>query len=94
MYLGSPDALGGNECLFFGFLRSGEICCPTSSNFDTSEHLTLGDISLDSRTAPSKMFITIKASKTDPFQAGVTIVMGATGHDLCPVAATVPFLSL
>jgi hypothetical protein len=40
------------------------------------------------------MFITIKASKTDPFRAGVTIVMGATGHDLCPVAATVPFLSL
>ena len=82
-----------NIC-FFGFLRSGEICCPTSSTFDDSEHLTLNEVSLDSHMAPSRLFLRIKASKTDPFRAGVTIVVGATGQDLCPVLATVPFLSL
>ena len=65
---------------FFGLLRSGVICCPTTtSTLDESEHLTLGDVSVYIHAAPSRMFITIKASKTSPFRAGVTIVLGATG---------------
>jgi hypothetical protein len=40
------------------------------------------------------MFIKIKASKTDPFRAGVTLVLGATNRDLCPIAATTPYLAM
>ena len=35
-----------NLC-FFGFLRSGEICCPSPTLFDPTWHLCVGDISLD-----------------------------------------------
>ena len=79
---------------FFGFLRSGEVCTPSPSEFDPSTHLAPSDVSLDSREAPSRVYVQIKASKTDPFHTGVTIVLGATGRDLCPVAALTPYLAL
>ena len=36
---------------------------------------------------PEVLSVRIKQSKTDPFRQGVTIHMGKTGGDLCPVAA-------
>lgn len=82
-----------NLC-FFGFLRSGELCCPTSSSFDTTAHLAPGDLSLDSLVHPSKLFVTIKASKTDPILLGVTLVLGITNMDLCPLMAILPYVAL
>ena len=82
-----------NMC-FFSFLRSGEICTPSSTNFDPGAHLTIADISVDDRASPSKLFVRIKASKTDPFRAGVTVVLGATLQELCPITAILPFLTL
>ena len=82
-----------NVC-FFGFLRSGEICSPSASVFDQTTHLAPSDVSLDNLTSPSKMFVTIKASKTDPFRSGVTLVLGATNRDLCPIGATLHYLSI
>ena len=79
---------------FFGFLRSGEVCTPSHNEFDPSTHLAPVDVSLDSRETPSRAYIQIKASKTDPFRTGVTIVLGATGRDLCPIAALTPYLAL
>ena len=81
-----------NTC-FFGFLRAGEICAPTASSFDPSWHLCVGDVALDSHAAPSKIYITIKASKTDPFRQGVTITLGKTSHVLCPMTAILPYLA-
>ena len=66
-----------NIC-FFGFLRLGEICTSSASVFDQTTHLAPSDVSLDNVTSPFKMFVTIKASKTDPFRSGVTLVLGAT----------------
>jgi len=34
----------------------------------------------------------LKASKTDPFQRGVTIYIGRTGEGLCPVAAALDYM--
>ena len=82
-----------NIC-FFGFLRLGEICTSSASVFDQTTHLAPSDVSLDNLTSPFKMFVTIKASKTDPFRSGVTLVLGATNQDLCPVGATLPYLSI
>ena len=79
---------------FFGFLRSGEVCTPSHNEFDPSTHLAPANVSLDSRETPSRAYIQIKASKTDPFRTGVTIVLGATGRDLCPIAALTPYLAL
>lgn len=78
---------------FFGFLRAGEACCPTASTFDPSWHLCITDIALDSHVAPTKLFLTIKASKTDPFRQGVTITLGKTGQQLCPMTSILPYLA-
>jgi hypothetical protein len=67
---------------------------PSSANFDPGVHLTKADISVDDRASPSKLFVQIKASKTDPFRGGVTVVLGATLQELCPITAILPFLTL
>ena len=36
----------------------------------------------------------IKSSKTDPFRHGVTLYLGQTGVDLCPVAAMIDYLAV
>ena len=73
---------------FFGFLRAGEIVAPPGSGFDLSLHLSVGDVSVDSHSAPSYLAVSIKASKTDPFRRGVTIYLGRAQDRICPVAAT------
>ena len=37
---------------FLGFLRAGEIVAPPGSGFDLSTHLSIGDVSIDSRSTP------------------------------------------
>jgi len=78
------------SCLcFFGFLRSGKVVTLTVSTFDLEVHLCHGDIRVDSHTSPSFLQVWIKPSKTDPFRQGVTLYIGATGTDLCPMTAVV-----
>ena len=81
-------------CLgFFGFLRAGEFTCPSLHAF-TSDMLSAQDISVDSLTHPSRMEVTLRRSKTDPFGAGVTLHLGATGCALCPLAAMLGYLAV
>ena len=71
------------------FLRSGEITVPSLKSYDPGYHLSSGDVSQPTRT---RVYVTIKASKTDPFRKGVTICLGRTDNDLCPVAAMSAYL--
>ena len=48
---------------------------------------------VDSRVKPTYFEVSIKASKTDVFRKGVTVVLGATGKKLCPVATILQFMS-
>ena len=73
--------------LYFGFLRSGEICVPSDTEYDPSTHLSISDLAVDSHQNTSSISVTIKASKTDLFRQGITIFLGATGTTLCPVKA-------
>ena len=50
---------------FFGLLRVSEFTAPTQSHFNSSSHLSLTDVALDSRTSPQVVRITLKQSKTD-----------------------------
>ena len=79
---------------FFGFLRSGEITVPSQKEYDSSAHLSNGDVTFDSQHTPSMAQINIKASKTDPFRKGVTICVGRTNNDLCPVAALAAYTTI
>ena len=48
---------------------------------------------MDSRSAPSLIWVQIKASKTDPFRQGVTLVIGRTNNNLCPVTAILVYMA-
>ena len=51
-------------------------------------------MAIDDVVNPGVLSVRIKQSKTDPFRQGVTIFMGKTGCDLCPVAAVLAFLAM
>lgn len=78
---------------FFGFLCSGEITIPSVTAYDTSTHLSLLDISADIPLQSTVVQLRIKQSKTDPFQQGVNIYLGATNSTLCPLTALLNFLA-
>jgi len=70
---------------------------PSMREYDPEGHLSEGDVTLDSLTAPTVVQVHIKASKTDPFRKGVSVYLGRTNNDLCPVgavAALTPFSSV
>ena len=79
---------------FFGFLRAGEICIPSDSEYDSGAHLSFSDIAIDSPTNPTIMQVRIKSSKTDPFRKGVDIYLGRTHNSLCPITAMMAYLSV
>ena len=79
---------------FFGFLRSAEFTVPRDDGFDPQVHLALGDVAFDNLEDPSMVAVTVKASKTDPFRAGVTLYLGRTGGLICPVAAMLAYLAV
>lgn len=79
---------------FFGFLRSGEITVPSAKEYDAGCHLSEGDVTLDSNTAPSAVQVRVKASKTDPFRKGVSVYLGKTENDLCPVGAVAAYMAV
>ena len=83
----------GACCLaFFGFLRIGEITVPSDSGYDPNTHLSLADVAFNHATDPSQMDIVIKQSKTDPFRKGVTLTLGRTQSQLCPVAVMASYI--
>jgi len=77
---------------FFGFLRSGEVVVPTDDQYDETVHLSYGDVRVNNTANPQYLEVKIKASKTDPFRKGVTVYLGRTDSDLCPVAAILAYM--
>lgn len=66
--------------------------CPSETEFDPQSHLAFSDMAIDSRTNPTALQVTVKASKMDPFRQGVTIHIGVAGGALCPVAAILNYM--
>ena len=64
---------------FFGFLRSGEFTATPTCCSD--QVISVSDISVDSRSNPQVVIITLRYSKTD--QAGKGRYLGRTGDTLC-----------
>ena len=77
---------------FFGFLRAGEVVVPSESGFDPSSHLAYGDVQADNLSTPQFLEVRIKASKTDPFRHGVSVNLGRTAGELCPVASILDYM--
>jgi hypothetical protein len=77
---------------FFGFFRAGEITVPNQSSFNTSKHLSWGDVSIDDPMDPKVLKVNLKHSKTDQLGKGVEVYVGRTKCVLCPVAAVVAYM--
>ncbi|CAB3988529.1 Retrovirus-related Pol poly from transposon 412 [Paramuricea clavata] len=74
---------------FFGFLRVSEFTC--AGVYVPSCHLSLSDIQWD---AAGHYRLFLKSSKTDPFHKGCTVLIGPSGHQICPVAALSRYLAI
>ena len=79
---------------FFGFMRSGELCARSLTDCDTATTLTPQDVSVDSLANPQLIRIRLRSSKTDPFRKGTDIYLARTHDELCPVSATLAWLSI
>ena len=80
-------------CLaFFGFLRVSEFTIPAENSYDSSCHLSLGDIAVDNRTKSRLLQLFLKQSKTDPYKQGTKVYMGTTDSTVCPVKAVLSYL--
>ena len=79
---------------FFGFLRSSELTVPSQDAYDPSVHLSVRDVAVNNKSSPTMVHIRIKQSKTDPFRQGVSIYLGKTDSNICPVTAILPYLAL
>jgi hypothetical protein len=66
---------------FFGCLSAGEICLPDKTVFDGDQHLTCGDIVFNVKE--KFLILTLKRSKTDVKNVGVSIHVGCSGVDIC-----------
>ena len=51
---------------FFDFMRTGELTVPSDTAYDASTHLSVKDVSVDSKSNPGLVKLHLKASKTDP----------------------------
>lgn len=76
---------------FFGFLRAGEFTCPSLQAY-RPPMLSVDDVSVDSFEQPSVVTIHLRQSKSDPFGAGVSIYLGKSGHEICPVSALLNYV--
>lgn len=79
---------------FFGFMRAGEFVLPHRSEFDPAVSLCWEDVAVDSYHNPSMIQINLKQSKTDPFRKGISIYLGRTNTELCPVAAILAYMAV
>ena len=70
---------------FFGFFRLGELV--VNSQLEGQNSLQFSDLAIDGVTSPSMLEIRLHHSKTDRFGAGVSIFLGRSFNDLCPVSA-------
>ena len=77
---------------FFGFFRAGEITVSTVGSFDPAVHLAWGDVSISENSRVVRVFL--KRSKTDQFARGTEVFIGATGDELCPVAAISRYVAI
>ena len=77
---------------FFGFPRLGEVVAPSDAAYDATTHLSYGDVRVDSDRAPQYLTVRLKCSETDPFRKGVTVYLGRSRVDLCPVGAVLSYM--
>jgi hypothetical protein len=75
----------------YGFLQGSEVTSPTTKSFDKYFHFCRRDVAI--KRDKTRVSLTIKAAKTDPFRRSTTIPVAATGTSTCPVRAMCKYFS-
>ena len=75
---------------YFGLLRVSEYTSPSSQSFIPGRTLTRHRVEIRRNAVDLR----IPESKTDQHRRGATVVIGATGTELCPVAAVNSYRAL
>ena len=75
-------------------MRCAEFTTSSTSSCSSRGDLLAEDVAVDSHLEPSVIAIRIKGSKRDQFSAGVTIYLGRTNNELCPVVALLNYLAI
>ena len=76
---------------FYGFLRSSEFTSPSASQFNPLVHLSTTDVSI---TSTGCLTLHLKASKTDPYRQGCSLLIAPPHHSVCAVRALRKYLAL
>ena len=71
----------------FGFLRVSEFTTPSDTRYDKDCHLSIDDISIDSRDNPQLLKVALKQSKLTPFMWVLTSTIWS-------VKALLPYLAV
>jgi integrase len=79
---------------FCGFMRGGEFTVPSVNAYDSTRHLPVSDVLVDSHTNLCMTAVRIKLSKTDQFGSGTTIYLGWTLNAICPLSAMLQYLAV
>ena len=74
---------------FYGFLRSSEFTSPSSTRFNPLVHLSRSDISFSS---DGYLHLQLKASKTDPYRQGCSLLLAPSGRSVCAIRALRKYL--
>lgn len=83
------------HCIFVVvFFWLGELLPESHSQIAPTTFLMWGDIAVDSRERPLIVKIRLKRSKCDQFVAGADIILGRSGHPLCPVMVILKYIEV
>lgn len=67
---------------FYGFLQSSEFTSPSTTQFNPLVHLSQSDISFSS---DGSLNLQLKASKTDPYRQGCSLLLAPSGRSVCTI---------
>ena len=76
---------------FYGFLRSSEFTSPSTTQFNPLVHLSRSDISFSS---DGSLRLQLKASKTDPYRQGCSLLLAPSCRSVCAIRALCKYLAL
>ena len=78
----------------FGFLRCSEFVAPDSGPFNPQVHLCMADLVYVNDETHNHIEVQIKATKTDQYQQGARVALGATVTSICPVSVLLDYLTI
>jgi len=77
---------------FFGFFRVGELAVAKQNSVDVSKVVGIQDITFEAED--KALLVLVRFSKTDQLGRGVTLRLGRTNSDICPVRVVKRFLTM